>query len=265
MTHPPVPSTRTQNGVVGSVELPSYHHETMRFIPAAFCVVALAAGGCFGQNEERSGSPPGNAGATESTGATPTETLEPADVVVTRSDPGLPCSPSYVAGAMESFFGALEEGATQELDGLFASAGDEPPAFQWYSVTIGDPNKGGQHFVTGGRADLLPYFARRHVHSEQMHLIMLDVGESWVRDSVGFTFAITRNADDLPQGAGGSARIAFGKGELHCPTRQFYVWSMGMDLPRAGVRIPRSVRFNFCPTPQGWKPLDGPAIACARA
>ncbi len=69
-----------------------------------------------------------------------------------------------------------------------------------------------------------------------------------------------RDADDLAPGLGGDQRIAYGKFEMDCADRRFFVWSMGMNLA-PGQDLARS--DSPCPKPPGWAPSD-PAVACTR-
>jgi hypothetical protein len=199
------------------------------------------------------------------------------DVVVTRNAVRLPegCSSQQVAGLFAEFFTELETGDAGRLARFFAR--EDPPgkaiepagrAFRWYSVTEGGgagPEVGGtrqplRHFVAYDVADLLPYFAGRRRQNEHMQLVAVEVGASNISGAAGGTFVLRREADDLAPGLGGNQRIAYGKFELDCAERRFFVWSMGMDLA-PGQDLAR--RWAPCPLPPGWTP-GKPTVACTR-
>jgi hypothetical protein len=198
-------------------------------------------------------------------------------VVVTRNAVRLPegCSPQQVAGLFAEFFTELETGDAGRLARFFAQ--EDPPgkaiepagrAFRWYSVTDGGgagPEVGGKrqplrHFVAYDVADLLPYFAERRRQNERMQLVAVEAATSNIAGAAGGTFVVRRDADDLPPGLGGNQRTAYGKFELDCAERRFFVWSMGMNLA-PGQDLARGV--SPCPLPPGWAP-GTPAVACTR-
>jgi hypothetical protein len=168
---------------------------------------------------------------------------------VTRDSDRLPpgCSPGEVADALLRFFDAFNRGDQPQLARFFE------PTFEWYSVTGGADGQA-DHFTTGSRDALLAYFAKRHERRERLRLRALVVGGSW--GSAGVTYTLTRDADDLAPWLGGPERAAAGKGELRCPGRQIFVWSMGMDDTPRQVRVP-------CPAPPAGTPPEA-VVACAR-
>ncbi len=197
------------------------------------------------------------------------------EVVVTRDAVRLPvgCASREVATHFGDFFSALDAGETTSLLQFFAE--DDPPgkatepagrAFRWYSMTEdggAGPETGGKplrHFVAYDVADLLPYFAERHRQRERMQLVAVELGTSNIVGAAGGTFVVRRDADDLAPGLGGNDRIAYGKFELDCAERRFFVWSGGMNLA-PGEDLARSL--SACPLPPGWAPAD-PAVACTR-
>lgn len=141
-------------------------------------------------------------------------------IVVTRDSLTLPagCSPREVAQTMVRFFDAYNRRDLVALDRMFApprtedspyiySAGFERrPTFRWY--TTGNAR-------VHDRERLRAHFARQR---DEVRLRSVDMSTSWVLRSVGFTFRALRDG-----------RRVHGKGELHCPTRQFYVWSEAFD------------------------------------
>lgn len=176
-------------------------------------------------------------------------------IVVTRESQSLPsgCTPREVASLLVRFTDAVNRGDTDSLARMLPTA-DAPRGiatpgteFRWYSVT--DP--GFRHAVVYTRADALAYFAERHEQNERLELIAVDVAPSWVVGGAGITYALRRDADDLPPTL---SRFAFGKGGIDCKGQRIYVWSMGHTA--GDVPIP-------CPRPSGWTPGE-PIIACSR-
>jgi len=94
----------------------------------------------------------------------------------------------------------------------------------------------------------LRYFGRRHALHEELHLLSVDVGTTWVAGGASFSYRLTRTADDLPP----ETRLTFGKGELSCARKTIYVWSMGPGTARN------------CPGAETAS-VEGPIVACARA
>lgn len=197
------------------------------------------------------------------------------EIAVTRDSVRLPagCAPREIAASFGEFFSALVAGDEARLRRVFAE--EDPPgkaiepagrAFRWYSVTEGGgagPETGGKplrHFVAYDVAELLPYLAERQRLREQMQLVAVEVGTSNISESAGGTFVVRRDADDLAPGLGGNQRIGFGKFELDCAERRFFVWSMGMNMA-PGQDLARSL--SPCPLPSGWAPAE-PAVACTR-
>jgi hypothetical protein len=179
-------------------------------------------------------------------------------LVVTRETPGyLPpeCSIRGVAANVEGFFSAFNRGSSRQVSRFIAPAA----SFKWYSITEG--TKPLRNFVTYSRSQLLRYVVRRHRRHERLRLVMMDAGPGSRQASSAIHFLITRNADDLAPGLGGTLRIAQGKGELNCRTGRIYVWSMGMDMA-LGLEMPPFVWA--CPQPLGWSARSSEAIGCTR-
>lgn len=145
----------------------------------------------------------------------PSETQE---VVVTRdSDVGPPsCRPSAVGESMVGFLHDVNTGT--DPTSRFASS------FQWYSMTEGDPEDGGRHFVTFKRTELDEYFERRASHGESMKLIELSIDYEKKRDSSHIQYLIERRADDTAQ----YGTMVTGKGVIACEEGKIELLSMGM-------------------------------------
>lgn len=189
------------------------------------------------------------------------------EVVVTRESRALPsgCTPREMATVLIRFTNAVSQGDRKALDSLFAI--EDPPGqattggvgpttggvglhFRWYSVNEGT----WRNTVLHDRSDLLAYFANRHRQSESMQLVAVDVGPSWRAAAAGISFAIRREADDLPDGF---SRWARGKGEVDCAAQRIFLWGMAQeetDPPR----------LTGCPLPADWSP-GNPIVACSRS
>jgi hypothetical protein len=200
--------------------------------PAATLVVCLALGACSSDWTARL----------------------PADrVVVTRDDPEMPsgCRPRRVVARITAFLEAFNRG-----DGSAArfAAPELAPHGGWYSVTEGDPRRGGRHFVAERQNELERYFIERHRTGERMRLLEVAVGFA---NGLGhIEFRVDRRADDLRR-LGIRTNIAYGKGALRCEDGKIIVWSMAMH---AGRRDPHEA-YEVCP-----RPAARPAkiVACAR-
>lgn len=197
------------------------------------------------------------------------------EIIVTREGDSLPpgCSPRQVARLIMDFFDAFNNGDRDELDRFFG------PDFKWYSVTEGDPSKGGRHFVTYGTAgadtagpmgyptsakrdELLSHFAERHKQHERLKLIMVDVaGPSW-HGGVDIAYVLTRHADDLLDSPD---HLSQGKGAINCEKQQIFVWSMG-STPATGGATQLADLFEqvkLCPKPPAGA-SSTTVVACAR-
>jgi hypothetical protein len=168
-----------------------------------------------------------------------------AEVIVTRDSLFLPagCSPREAADIVVDFLRAANTGSEADLQRALAEPGRKPPAFRWLSVS-GPEGR----FVAHSPAEAVRYLIQRRREGESLQLRQLDVGRSWVRQSIGAGFVLTRQVKDLGQ----AAQSAHGKAEIHCPTRTIYVWSMGPG------------KASSCAAPPGWGPAS-PPLACARS
>lgn len=167
-----------------------------------------------------------------------------ADVVVTRDTLALPagCSVTETAALITDFLDVFDRGDTDELDRLFAPAGEGREDFKWYSS-----DDGGRPQAVYVRGNLLDHFRDRHRHAETMRLVSLDIGRGH-RNDVGISYALIREADDIPRG------FARGKGQIDCANRRIFVWTMAMTADTSPTT---------CPTPSDWKP-GSPVVACTR-
>jgi hypothetical protein len=172
-------------------------------------------------------------------------------VVVTRDDPEMPsgCRPPRVAARIAAFLEAFNRG-----DGSAArfAAPELTPHGSWYSVTDGNPRRGGRHVVVERHSELVRYFIGRHRIGERMRLLEVAVGFA---NGLGhLDFRVERRADDL-RGFGIRTNIAYGNGAMRCEDGKIVAWGMGMP---AGPNPPA---FRICPRP----PFRVAAIvACAR-
>lgn len=131
------------------------------------------------------------------------------------------CSRSDVGAVVGEFLQAFNAGDQGRLAALFV----DDPGFRWFSVSDQFMGKGGGTvFVAYSRPVLLRYFERRHARNERLVLRSLDIGAGG--RETGFTFELTRHADDL----GGGRVVRYGgKGSIDCSTTPpaIKVWSMG--------------------------------------
>lgn len=217
-------------------------------------MLGLALASCSGLNDIASLAPltltatvNTTTAAMENTPVTPVAS-PPATIamVSARSTPRMPgCRPEEVAQLIMRFFDAFNRGDQAALPRFFPDTEAGTPngsgqTFQWYSATDWSKD-GGRHFVAYNRAQLFPYFARRHEQREQLRLRMIRVGEEQARGIAHIAYILSRQADDLPPELGGPERIAEGKGAIDCATQRLVVWSMAMNL---GDVAPRP-----CPEP----------------
>ncbi len=223
---------------------------------SAFAALALSAAlitGCTAAGEDRD-----QASATEAVPEAPRTYVARAEVLVTRDSKALPdgCRPADVAGLITTFLAAVNRADPGAVNRFIAKRTD----FGWYSMTEGDPDRGGRQFFTEELDRLRSYLRNRYRHGERLRLLLLHVSAD-TPESIGMTFVLTRHADDLKPGWGGRRRIAEGKGNVDCATQTIRVWSAGMDAA-PGRTIPPHVDWS-CPRPTGWDPIEGPIVACA--
>ena len=127
------------------------------------------------------------------------------------------CAPESVGALVVEFFDAVNREDVAAIPGFFAED------FEWYSITEGNPRKGGRHFVARDHQELEEYFSKRATHDERMHLLEITVGYDKARDLGHVVYELLRTADDLDRYG---ARV-HGKGAIQCSTGQIYVWSFG--------------------------------------
>jgi hypothetical protein len=156
--------------------------------------------------------------------------------LVTGNADGAPigCSPQDVASRIVEMLDALNRGDTNKLVDEYFGRKEKAP-FEWYSMTeFGKTDTEKNHFVAYTWEDLARYFEQRHQQHEQMKLRWVqfnawDAGRGLVHFG---PLEVTRHADDLSRGLGGSESIASGKGAYHCDTKAFVVLSLGMNMPQ---------------------------------
>lgn len=125
-------------------------------------------------------------------------------------------------------------------------------SFKWYSMTEGDPDDGGRHFVTFKRTELDDYFERRTNHDESMKLIELSLIYEKQRNVSHIQYVIERTADDTAQ----YGTMVTGKGAIACDEGKIKLLSMGMakDI-MVGIGA-------LCPKPEE-RDVDA-AVICGR-
>lgn len=180
--------------------------------------------------------------STPSTGATAARQ----ETRVTRDSHRGPraCRPQQVGETVIGFFDAINRGdAEGAIDYL-------TPELGWYSMTEGNPRKGGRHFVAHDSDKLRDYFHRRVSISERMYLLEIDVDYERARDLGHVAYNLLRTAEDLTE----YAAEAGGKGAIDCDSGRIAVWSMAQGPKPLHVG-------DLCP---GNPHPPAIAIACAR-
>lgn len=139
-------------------------------------------------------------------------TAAPPSITVAQDSLALPvgCSPRETASIVSAFLDAYNRSDTAALERYLAPEGDEPPGFQWLTL-----DQGGVHLRSGA----VPYLLALRRSGLALELREIDLGRSWVRRSVGIGYR-------LRQTLNGQATTIRGKGEVHCPSKTIYVWSM---------------------------------------
>lgn len=154
------------------------------------------------------------------------------------------CKPQAVGELMVGFLQKVNAGT--DPTNLFASS------FQWYSMTEGNPDDGGRHFVTHERDQLDDYFERRANHDESMKLIELSLDYEAERDISHISYVIARTADDTAK----FGPMVTGKGAIACGEGKIELLSMGMAKDIMDGIGP------YCPKPE--EQDDDVAVVCAR-
>jgi ketosteroid isomerase-like protein len=169
----------------------------------------------------------------------------PSQVKVTRTTTEGPerCSSSQVGETVTNFFAALNRGDVHAVMDAFTDK------LGWYSVTEGDPDKRGRHFVSYNPTKLRSYFKDRVRHNERLYLLEIDVAYERPGNLAHVAYDILRSADDLK----GLAPNAIGKGAIDCDTGRITVWSM--------AHRQESTPGSLCP---GEPDPPTVAIVCAR-
>lgn len=184
--------------------------------------------------------------ATSSSEVPVTDTGPPRQSFVVSSEKGSApdtCRAEAAGELMVNFLHDVNTGADPTR--WFAST------FEWYSMTEGNPRKGGRHFVTYDRADLADYFAKRAEHDESMKILGLSVQYDRDRNIGHLVFELKRTADDTEK----FGRIAHGKGAIDCDPGKIMMMSTGMSK---GIADDMSLP---CPKPE--KPERNVAVVCS--
>jgi hypothetical protein len=220
-----------------------------------FAVVAVVAG-CGGESDDGAGR-----GAAE-------VTVADVPVAVTRGAPSVPggCRPGQVARVVVEFFGRYNRGDPSAASlfafssgsggGLVGGSQRQVTGANWYSVTEGDPSRGGRHVVARDPAALADHVRDRHEHGERLRL--LEVRVRYEPDGLGHVeYRLTRRADDL-EAVGVRTSHMGGKGAIDCDERRIVAWSMG--VPSGPVPDDYVHATPLCPRP----PTRSAApVACA--
>jgi hypothetical protein len=158
-------------------------------------------------------------------------------VVVTRDALTLPagCTPRNVAELFERFFDAFNRGNAAELDGLFAPAGPEAPAYRVFGV---------DSTAVYERERIVPFLLDLRARGERLRLVAgsIERAGSTVPTSVSVNYRVERQNG-----------INLAKGLVDCATRRLWQGAIGPRIPGA-LTLP-------CPRPPGWTPA-GPVVMC---
>jgi hypothetical protein len=178
-------------------------------------------------------------------------------IAVTRGAPRLPngCRPAQVARVVVAFFERYNRGDPAAAS-LFVFTGrpgggilgNQGPATgpNWYSVTDGDPQEGGRHFVARTSAALMEHVRARHEHGERFRL--LEVKVRYQSGGIGhIEYRLTRHANDL-RTIGIRTPLMGGKGAIDCRDRRLVSWSMGAPAGQVPGNYVYSIRL--CPRPR---------------
>lgn len=71
-----------------------------------------------------------------------------------------------------------------------------------------------------------PIIAARHAHGERLALRSFDGRYEALRNIYNFGFRLTREADDIPPGLGGTDHLAGEKGAIDCTDQTIMIWTM---------------------------------------
>jgi hypothetical protein len=135
-----------------------------------------------------------------------------------------PCSHAELGRLIVGFVGAFNAGRSARLDALFArDDGDGDvltPSFQWYSTAKPGARLGD---AAENRANLIPYFRRRHAKHERLRLLVWHGRGENTDAYADFAFTLVRTADDARR-----PLTLIGKGAAICTASRntIAVWSM---------------------------------------
>jgi hypothetical protein len=203
-------------------------------------MVLLMTGACTSPEKTRERIPATHQSAPAASTFTGTQ-----DVLVSRRSTRGPetCHPENVGRLVVAFLAAVNGGDVEQAVKFFTDD------LGWYSVTEGNPNRGGRHFVAYNTTKLRSYLVNRVDQGERMYLVSMDVAYERPGNLAHVAYGIQRTADDLIDYAPEMA----GKGAIDCDGGRITVWSMAQRK--------RAVPGKLCPG----KP-DPPEIAlvCTR-
>lgn len=131
------------------------------------------------------------------------------------------CTSLAAAQSITALFNDVSRGAVSDIESHFADGA----AFQWYSVTEGNPRKGGRNRAIYSIEDLEKYFRGRYEQREHLELVQLRTERAG--SLIHFSMVVRRTADDLAD-LGISTDTATGKGALQCTSTRIVAMSIGM-------------------------------------
>lgn len=176
--------------------------QDFRIITASGCLFLAVLASCsFPATEVRRGRPP-----------TPT-----------TSTASSSCDQLAASQRIADLFEDVSEGRLSGIEQHFA----DDDMFQWYSVTEGNPRKGGRHRAIYSVNDLEDYFRGRYRHQEQLALLKLRTYQDSAGSLIHFSMLLKRSADDLAP-TGVTTNVATGKGAIECPSTRIVAMSIGM-------------------------------------
>jgi len=190
--------------------------------------------------------------------STPTQDPVPIEFLPLRSkDQPLPgdCTPAELVRIVEGFLAAFNRGDQEavalylDLDASFVVGGNDAAGGWSADITTEDLAA-----ASDVKSKLLAYFADRHAHHEQLHLVSFVIGPNRAKDEVDIGYELKRQTDDIVIKDGRSQ----GKGMISCATHKIVRWvndgQQYQSRPPAATTLPDAEQdaetYPSAPPPQ---------------